>query len=189
MLHKSYQTLFVSLCLLIFCFSCGYHAGQGGTLTSYQTISVPYVQGDWNGELTAAIVREVCQSSSLTYERNGGALILQVTLVDVDDENIGFHYFRNKENHIKRSVVPSETRLIATVEVQVLEAASGCVLLGPVFLSADVDFDHDYYTTRNRINVFSLGQVTDIDEAQDAATRPLNNRLAKKIVDYINNNW
>lgn len=182
------KILLFMFCLLA-CLSCGYHPGNGGTLTAYRTISVPYVQGDWNGELTASLVKEVSQSTNLLYERNGGAIILQVRLIDIDNENIGFQYFKNKRNDIKRSVVPNETRLFANVEVQVVEAASGCVLLGPVLISADVDFDHDYYTTRNRVNVFSLGQVTDIDEATDAATRPLNQRLARKIVDYLNNNW
>lgn len=172
---------------LFFCAGCGYHAGQGGVLTPYRTISVPYVRGDWNGEMTGAIVREVCQISNLKYQQNGGALILQVALEDTVDKNIGFQYYRNKSEDIKKSVVPNETRLIETVEVKVVEAASGVVLLGPVYITADVDFDHDYYTTRDRVNVFSLGQVTDIDEAQDAAQRPLNTRLARKIVDFINN--
>lgn len=182
-------------CLVCLCFiiaaamSCGYRSGQGGFLSVYRTISVPYVQGDWNGELTAAIVKELTQSTNLSYQRNGGALSLQVQLIDIDDMNIGFRYYRNVKEDIKKSVVPDETRLTATAEIRVVEAASGTVLLGPVILAADVDFDHDYYTPRDRVNVFSLGQLTDIDEAQDAATRPLNRRLARKIVDYLNNNW
>ncbi len=44
-----------------------------------------------------------------------------------------------------------------------------------------------YYSSRKGVNVFSLGQVTDIDEARDVAEYPLHRRLAQKIVDYINN--
>ena len=181
---------FLALFFLIFCLSgCGYHYGQGNPFTGYRTISVPYIQGDWNGELTADIVRELSQSTNLTYVRNGGALVLLAKVVDVQDDNIGFRYFRNKRNEIKKSVVPDETRLTATAEITVLEAASGNTLAGPVYIAASVDFDHDYYTTRHGVNIFSLGQLTDIDEAQDAATRPLNRRLAQKIVDYLNNHW
>jgi hypothetical protein len=170
--------------------SCGYRAGIGDTLCAYRTISVPYVEGDWNGALTSEIVKDLSQTGRLAYRRDGGSLILNVTLLDVDDENIGFRHDRTtRRGKLKKEVIPIETRLIAVAEVEVVEACSGRIILGPVEIVAYADFDHDFTTSRNGINVFSLGQVTDFDEARDAAYTPLNRQLARKIVDFVNNSW
>lgn len=158
-------------------------------LSNYQTITVPFVEGDWDGQLTVALVRQVSQAGRLAYQSDGGDLILKVILMDIDDENIGFRYDRNREGKRKNRIIPDETRSTAYAEVVLIEAASGKEVMGPVRLSADVVFDHDYYSIRNGVNIFSLGQLTDIEEAHDEAQRPLNQRLAQKIVDYINDNW
>lgn len=178
--------IFFSLSLLT---SCGYRWGEGGSVASYHTISVPFVKGDWDGQLTSAIVRQISERSSLRYKSEGGSLILQASIVDSWDDHIGFRYDRTKKGNFKSRIIPDETRFGELVEVVLVEACSGNALLGPVRICAEVDFDHDYYSSRNGINVFSLGQLTDYDEAHDAAERPLNERLAKKIVDFINVNW
>lgn len=174
------------LCILT---SCGYHYGQSGVLPSYQTIAIPYVQGDPDGALTASLIKEVSQSGAFEYRYEGGALLLDVAIIDTDDENVGFRYDLKKNGKLKKRLIPDETRTTMLAEVSVKETASGKVLLGPVRLSADVTFDHDFYSSRNGINVFSLGQLSDIDEARDAAQCPLHQALARKIVDYITNDW
>jgi len=175
--------------LLLAVTSCGYRWGEGGTLTSVHTISVPFVDGDWDGQLTSAIIRQLGVRSRYQYRSEGGSAILKVAIIDAWDDNIGFRYDRTKKGKFKSRIIPDETRFGELVEVVLIEACSGTALLGPVRISAEVDFDHDYYSSRNAINVFSLGQLTDYDEAHDAAERPLNERLAKKIVDYLNANW
>jgi len=177
------------LLLAACCFGCGYRWGQGGALAARQTITIPFVEGDWNGELTSELVSQISQMGTLTYCAEGGALILQVKILDSRTDNIGFRYDRNRHGKLISSVIPDETRLTVWTEVALIEAASGCVILGPARLSAEIDFDHDYYSSRNAVNVFSLGQLTDYDEAYDAVERPLNRRLAQKIVDYVNNSW
>lgn len=176
-------------CLLLLVSSCGYHSGHGGILGKYQTISIPYIAGDWDGSLTSALIQRMTQSGNLTYRTHGGALTLLVAVIDFDDEHIGYRYDLSKTGKIKSRVIPDETRLDVLVEVSVVEACSGTVLMGPVRIAACVDFDHDYYSSRNGINVFSLGQLTDYDEASDAALQPLSRQLAKKVVDYVNDNW
>lgn len=169
--------------------SCGY---RNGGLHAPRTITVPYVEGDYNGDLTAAIVRQIVGSGRFSYRNECGALILKVKVLDLRDENIGFRYDRHKDGELKKSTIPVETRSIALVEVSVVEAGTAKLLLGPARLSTDIDFDHFYYSNLEKddelgegVNVFSLGQLTDIDEAHDAAERPLNYKLAQKIVDYL----
>lgn len=170
---------------------CGYRLDRGeGLLTSrYRSISVPYVVGDEFGDLTAAVIKEIVQSGAFEYEAYTGALTLNIAQVDLREDNIGFRYDRRRSGKLTDDVIPTETRMIETVEITVVESASGCVILGPVRLSAYMDFDHDYYFSRDGVNVFSLGQLIDIDEAKIAVRAPLNERLAKKIVDYLTQSW
>lgn len=175
--------------LLLLLTSCGYQFGQGGLASRYHSISVPYVEGDRDGSLTAAIVRQLTESGDYEYKNCGGALSLDVKVIDVNDQNIGFRYDRKKSGKLQKSIIPTETRIQAVAEVTVYEAGSCCALLGPVRIQATVDFDHDYYNSRDGINIFSLGQLSDYDEAYDAVKVPLSEALAKKIVDYVNDSW
>jgi hypothetical protein len=167
--------------------SCHYHLGYDSQLLNYSTINIPYVEGDEDGELTAEVIRQFSLSGELTYVQEGGDLTLKMKILELRDENIGFRYDRKKRGNIKRVVIPTETRIEALVEVKVVESASGKVVKGPVRIKSSVDFDHDYYSSRHGINIFSLGQLTDIDAAEEAVQRPLNQRIGEKVVDYVVN--
>lgn len=147
--------------------------------------------GDEEGALTADLIQQMSSISGLTYDRCRGDLVVVVELIDLSDENIGFRYDRNRKGEIlkSRSIIPTETRTTVWAIVKVLEEATGTVLLGPVQISASVDFDHDYYSSRNEINIFSLGQLNDYDAAHDAAYSPLYSVLAQKIASYICASW
>lgn len=181
--------IYIAFFILIITTGCGYTLGQGGTFNSYSTISVPYVEGDDDGSFTAALIKQIDTISGMKYQAYGGDLLLLVQLVDFEEVHIGFRYDRNKENKRKNEIIPTETRLFAYANVTVVEAASKTVLMGPLQLSSSVDIDHDYYSVINGVNVFSLGQLTDIDEAFDAAYTPLNKALSNKIVDLISQGW
>lgn len=179
----------LSIFALIILTGCGYHFGQGGALTNYKTIAVPYVLGDRDGDLTAAIIKKVSQSGFFKYHNNHSELILDVKIIDHYDQNVGYRYDRDRKGKLISTVIPTETRIHALVEVNVTETATGCVLLGPTRLRASYDFDHDYYASPNGVNIFSLGQLSDYDAAHDAVFVPLNRVLAEKIVDYITESW
>lgn len=180
---------FWSIAFLLLLSACGYRFADDTFATRYSTISVPYVAGDWDGGLTSAIVEQIGRTGCYTYQRDGGALLLKVVLGKFDEKNIGFRYDRNRRGELRDAIIPTETRLTAHVEVTLIEAASGTQLLGPVCLSASVDFDHDYESPLNSVNIFSLGQLNDYDDAHDAVYRPLNRVLAQKIVDFICDSW
>lgn len=179
--------IFLTLCLLLG--SCGYHFGQGDLPSKYATISIPYAEDDWNGSLTTAVINEIASQGIFKYQREGGSLILKIKILDYYDENIGFRYDRKKSGRLKHTIIPVETRVTMTAEIVVIDASTLESVLGPVVLSADAVFDHEFYSSRNGINVFSLGQLTDYDEAYDAAMRPLNQAMALKIADYLNDSW
>lgn len=169
--------------------SCQYQFGRGELSQRYATISVPYAEGDQQGELTTEVIRNLSTSGAFRYVNTGGDLILKIKLIDLRDENIGFRYDRKRRGKLKHSIIPTETRVTALAEVLLIEAGTGQTIRGPTRIKASTEFDHTYYYTRHEINVFSLGQLSDIDAAQDAAMLPLNRYLAERIVDYVINSW
>lgn len=187
--HHSFLLTFLTISL--FLSACGYRLGQGEGLASrFTSIDVPYVTGDSDGSLTAAIIREVVRSGCFEYRScEGSGLTLHVKQIDLDEDNIGFRYDRKKRGKLTKDIIPIETRATIFVEVFITDATSSQVLLGPVRLSASVDYDHDYYLSRDGVNIFSLGQLSDLDAAYDAVQDPLNRLIAKKIVDYMTQSW
>lgn len=175
-------------CVLFFIFSsCGYHVGPEGVLASYTSISIPYVINDTDGRLTATLIRVISAETGLQYVKSGGDLTLNVEVLEYEDENIGYRYDRKNNGKLTHSIIPTETRLFTVAQVILIENTSGKILAGPVKITASVVFDHEYEKTRNGVNVFSLGQLTDYDEAYDAAFQPLYNVLSQKIADFILN--
>lgn len=180
----------VAACFLILT-SCGYRWDQEnvGLPSQYSTISVPYVKGDLDGLLTAAIIKEVVRSGLFDYMYYGGSLILNVELIDIEEDNIGFRYDRKKRGTLTKDVIPTEERITIYVDIWITEAATCKNVLGPVRLSASVDYDHDYYSSRDGINIFSLGQLSDLEAAYDAVQVPLRREIAKKVIDYVSQSW
>lgn len=180
-----------ALALAFLLTACGYRFEEESDplIPRHTTLTVPYVVGDWDGSLTAAIVEQIGRTGCYSYCRSGGALTLQVELGDFVDDHIGFRYDRDKHGHLRNSIIPTETRFTAKAQVTLIDTASGKALLGPVCLTASVHFDHDYESPLNSVNIFSLGQLSDYDDAYDAAYRPLNRALAQKIVDFICDSW
>jgi hypothetical protein len=185
----------LSLCTLS---SCGYRGEESFLQSRYSSITVPFVEGDEDGSLTSAIVRELSVSSPIPYSQNGGDLILRVKILDIDDDNVGYRYDRKKRGTIRKRLIPCETRLTVNLEVG-LENRCGELVLPRVIIIANQDFDHDYYTTRNfdpenqttnyGVNIFSLGQLSEIDAARDTVITPINAIISKKIVDYLSDSW
>ena len=119
----------------------------------------------------------------------GGDLILKVELLEFREENLEFRYDRKRTGELKHSIIPTETRVTALAEVFVIEGATGKVVRGPTRITASAEFDHTYYATPEEVNVFSLGQLNDFDDARDAVMHPLNRHLSERIVDYVINSW
>ena len=175
------------LTLLLLLTSCGYKLDP--LFEEVPTITVPYVVGDIEGELTAAIVKEISSTGRYAYRSSGGDFILLVRIIDEYTENIGFRYDRHRTGKLKKEIIPVEGRSIILAEVELVSSACSETVKGPIRLQASVDYDHDYYTIRNKDNVFSLGQVSDVDAAEEAAETPLYQKLAEKIADYLIYSW
>lgn len=165
---------------------CGYQSGSGSIADSYKTICIPFVKGDIEGHLTAELIKELTTSTNLCYQQNGGELALEVEVVEVKEENIGYRFERTIGTDLPTNrIVPTEERLTAVANICLKDTCNDCIVLGPIRVAAHVDYDHDYYTNITGTPQFSLGQLEDIGVARDVAQMPLDRRLAKRIVEYI----
>ena len=183
----------VAWALFLFFFTgCGYRFYYEGDATplGMRTVSVPYILGDVEGDLTAHVIAEISKSGLFSYRCSGADAELVISIIELHDENIGFRYDRHKNGELSHSIIPTETRTSCVCEVSLL-GANKEVLLPKTRLMVSIDYDHEFETTREYrntkfgLNTFSLGQLTDFDEAKDAASRPLNKLMARKICDYL----
>lgn len=179
----------------LFLAGCGYHFQDTAQRT---TISIPYVKGDNEGQLTSELVHLISESGAYEYVQNGGNLVLQVSVVGDAQEKIGFQYDRKEfSKKIKKDLQPNENRRTITVEVSLLDVLEGKTISGPFRVSAFSEYDYVNVNSiydlsfvgpgnkRTTVLNFSLGQLDSIEGAQDDAIVPLYRQLAQKIIDNL----
>lgn len=153
--------------------------------SSRPSIYVPFAIGDHKGELTNEVIAQLATTGKYLVVPSSGRYRLDIVCLSARDQNVGFRYDTNEEGELTNTLVPQETRISHLVEVTLVDTYSGCYALGPARVSASTVFDHEWYSSPNAINVFSLGQVNDYADAKDSALLPLNRHLARKIVDLL----
>jgi hypothetical protein len=181
--------LAIFTCSAFFFQSCGYSLGSNHISRSYRSITVPYPKGDLEGNLTAEIAYAISKYSPMEYKRCGGDLVLNVEILALNHDEIGFRYDRkesdNDKSIIRDRLVPTEERMRALFSITLYDPVAGIILIGPVQLEASADFDHDYYVTKQQPTQISLGQLDDVDVAREIGSKALDKAIAKRIADYI----
>lgn len=151
-------------------------------------MSIPYIEGDKNGEFTSQLTHKLANSGKWTYLPNCGQVTLKVSLVKTRDEEIGYSYaFQNGQ--INKWLVPNESRLSGLVKVELVETESQKTILGPTYLSSSVRYDYDASFNVNNLVRFSLAQYNFQEIAKRTAQTPLEEDLSVRIVEYLENAW
>lgn len=190
-------------CLLLLLAGCGYRwQPEGFSLGPRPTISVPYVPGDADGSLTSEIVRAVAISGIGEVRQWGAQYELKVSIAGAEGETIGYRRDRQQiSGESQKNLVASERRKTMSLHVELQEAESGKIACGPFRIEAYADYDYvDGDSIQDLVFVgpngvsqvvlpFSLGQLESNEAAEEAAMRPLNIQIAKKIVDAIFAEW
>ncbi|NGX37814.1 MAG: hypothetical protein K1000chlam2_00977 [Chlamydiae bacterium] len=183
----------LALLLLLALCACGYHFDGGEKIA----VSVPYVIGDQEGELTDSLIWALSRTANFRYTQDEGDWILKAKVVDTFNDRIGYRYDRDpKTGDIRKNVMGTENRKSITVEVSVVNGTTGKLILGPQKVKADADYDYvdpnslrdvsfiDPATgVRTTSIAFSLGQLDSVGAAGEDATYPIYHLLARKIVD------
>jgi hypothetical protein len=169
---------------------CGYHAARlpDGT----QSLAIPFVRGDRAGQLTASLSLAALQEG-FTLDRSA-SLVLDVEVGPFDSVDIGRLYERCNNGSLTRIAVPNEGRLSATARMW-LRDRSGRVLAGPFDIADNIqyDFQSDLSQTTAFVSkgeVHSLlrygrGQLDFYGAAQDAASRRLEKKLSRRMMEVI----
>lgn len=178
--------------LFLFLSGCGYHFENHsyGSLSSSQpkTISVPYITGDYEGRLTSQLIYTLSSMGKWRFVEDHGDFLLRVSILDQRSEEVGYN--RPFENgQFLKWLVPNENRLSLLVQVELIEQATQKIILGPKYISSSVLYDYDPdFNTQNFVR-FSLAQYNFQEISARTARQPLEGRLAKAIVDYLNFGW
>jgi len=175
--------------------SCGYHTAASDDKT---TISIPYVEGDAQGQLTAEIIRQLANSDKYDFVKRDGDLVLKVTLVGDKSDIVGFQYdLTTKKGKIERNLMAEENRRTLIAQVLLTRVDTEEVVLGPLNISATTDYDFIDVNSLKEVSFInpqgkrektinlSLGQLDSIEGAQDAALTPLYRQLAQRIANAL----
>ncbi len=182
MIKKNILLLFL-LAFAIFS-SCSYHfvdSNKAGKLS----VSVPYIEGDREGSLTAILIEELQKSPRLSFERHLADYELKIKLLDSREENVGFRYDREQDGSVAKSLLPSTSRRATLFELALVDRRTGEILYETI-KPASVEFDYDVDGERENLREFSLGQLNMVDTARDSSEINLNRSIAREIVDFIN---
>jgi hypothetical protein len=176
--------------------SCGYHTASSDDKT---TVSIPYVEGDAQGQLTSELIRQITNSNLYRFVKSNGDLCLQVSIESDKSDIVGFQYdLTTKKGKIERNLMAEENRRTLTASVTLTDTSTQEVIVGPVDIKASTDYDYidvnslktvsfiNEQGKREKTISFSLGQLDSIEGAQDAALNPIYRQLAQKISQVLN---
>ncbi|NGX28896.1 MAG: LPS-assembly lipoprotein LptE [Candidatus Anoxychlamydiales bacterium] len=190
-----------SIVLLIFLLtSCGYHLGRSQNAENI-SVSVPYISDDFSGIFTNEIIKQVSNSSSLSYNYSNADYFLDIKIIENSTRQIGYKYDRNNQNARQKNLRSTEGRQQVTALVELIEKRTNVTKFGPYKIKASSEFDYVDQDSLNDLSFvnpigqrgtvlsFSLGQLESIESAKEATLKPLYEKLAKKIVDAISTYW
>lgn len=189
-----YFIIFIFIFLL--CFGCSYHIGKSKFFEDI-SIKVPYAIGDEEGILTKEVICEIASCDILKYKNSKADFILNIEILDISNEKIGYRFDRENDGSLKKNIMPTESRRKIKAKISLFSKRDNREVFKPKIIKADVDYDYVTQDSvqdlsfilpngrRETILNFSLGQLESIGSAEKAALNSLYKILAKKIVNII----
>ncbi len=173
---------------------CGYHWHQE---EDKPTLSVPFIAGDDDGSLTNEIIRTI-SASNIAQIRHNGNYRLQASFKDLKTDTIGYRRDKQKvDGTISTNIVASEQRKSITLEIAIYQQSSNQIVFGPYTITTEIEYDFiDGDSIQDLVFInpqgipttvlpFSLGQLEPVEAAQEASSRPLNQKIARKIAEFV----
>lgn len=188
-----------SLFFLLILFSgCGYRFSPEFSNQKIPTVSVPYIEGDDDGTLTAELIRTLTASGLADIRSHDAEYRLKVKIENFQNQTIGYRRDKQKvSGEVRKNIVGREGRKSITAVFSLYKKNSEEIASGPFTLSADTDYDYvdgdsiqdlafiNSEGTSTVVLPFSLGQLESIESAQEASTKPLYEKLSQKIADTL----
>ncbi len=190
------------LLLLIATSGCGYRWSPDFPDSHVPTIVVPYASGDEDGTFTSEMIRTLTSSGIAKVRANEGEYCLKIALVNGQNQTVGYRKDKQKvSGEIKKNIVGCEGRRGISANVTLYKGSTEEIAYGPYLITANTDYDYvdgdsiqdlafiNSDGIRTTVLPFSLGQLESVESAQEAASKPLYEKLAQKIADTIFSEW
>ncbi len=180
--------------------SCGYNLGRSQCCGKI-VVCVPYIKGDFNGLFTNELIKQISYSTGLNYKYSNADYILKVEILCDTTKQIGYKYDRDNQNERRKNIRATEGRQTIVARVELIDNKTNQIKFGPFEVQQDSEFDYvdpdslndlsfiDSKGDRVTVLSYSLGQLESIENAKEAALKPLYTSLSKKIVDAILAYW
>lgn len=177
-------------------FGCSYKMDTSDGLVQ-KRVNVPFVIGDSDGRLTAALTYQLSSQGLLEYSHSKADFILRAEVISLTNDKIGYKKDRDPDGKLRKNLMPIEGREKIEVRVTLLSNLNKEVVWGPKLFSTDIDYDYvdedsvkdlsfiNDSGQRETVLSFSLGQLESVFCAQEAALRPLYIKIAKNIVSVL----
>lgn len=146
------------------------------------SVAIPYASGDTSGALTSAIIYAIQSLPNVTIS-DTAPLLLQITILDDKEDKIGYRYDPLK----KDTIIPNENRSRLLVSVTLLNRATNQPIWQTGYILGNVDYDHQNSSINHNTLTQSMGQLADLDTAQDVTYAPLYKNIADKIALWFQN--
>lgn len=175
--------------------SCSYHV-IGMNENVAVAIAVPYVEGDFKGFFTEALIHALGSSSNLVFDPHADKKLL-ISIIEEKTEKIGYRYDRKLDGALKKNLLPTENRQKIKFKLEIVNRSTKKVEFGPFEIADDIDFDYveedslkdlsfiDPAGQRITALSFSLGQLESSGAAEDAAKQALYRKAAKRLVELL----
>ncbi len=148
-------------------------------------MEVPYIEGDSDGALTAAVCQAVSKRGNFKVVRQCGDYRLCGKIDVLNGETVGFRYEQNLGGQLGERLVSTEERLNIDMTWKVVDNRRKTVVLGPCCLHEELRFDFAPDTSPQNDNTFSLGQLDFEPGAKAAAQSPLYDRVGAKMAAIL----
>lgn len=180
--------------------SCGYRYTSEDSVISAGSIriTVPYIPGDSDAVFNNELVYQLGASGHFLCVPAAGDYILQASIISDTQSRIGFRYDRdNVQGSLEKNLLGVEDRRAVKAEITLIEVGSGKILIGPVEVSSDVDYDYTVpgsptdllfnSSSGHSVSImeFSLGQLDSYEGAYDSSSREVFRKLAEKITEGL----
>lgn len=184
----------------IFLSSCGYRYTSEDSLISLGKVrvAVPYIPGDADAIFNNELVYKLVASGHFLCVTSDADYILQTIILSDTQSRIGFRYDRdNVSGSLEKNLLGVEDRRTVKAEISFIEVGSGRIVIGPIEISSDADYDYTdpgspddlLYNSPSgsslSIMQFSLGQLDSYEGAYDSTARGVYASLAEKITEGL----
>lgn len=167
---------------------CNHQLSSVGRSIQAEGIYLDFIDHDELGIFTSALVYEL-EKHTLPIQTTAcnTRYVLQVSLYDEHDENIGFSFAQQQTSDKvpRHFIVADEGRLSLSVRVQLKDMQTGALIVDQRLSKEFVSFDFEPDLGTYDEQTFALGQYEMHNEALKNARRVLYARAAKAVAQQV----